>query len=404
MRVLHVFCLCLLTALAHELRAQDSLGIPQVSKDLAIVDSFARPQQVIFTMIKGQIKTFKNKAPVQAKLRVIETQSYAEMPYVYSPDTVDGRFFMLLPPQKNYKIYIETDGFEAYTFDLHVPARTYYIDLQKDIYFDGIYLLGSPIGQQAYEKNALQKVIKLYDETNALEKVKYDFMVEFIDHLVSYENQESMATASVALEKEADPNEATSDENEQTDTYYDPLVSLIDSAMQLGDIKFIEDLLSKVEDAPRQKVFFFEDKSEEVILANSQNNIIQKSSRCLAKHVLLFEPKQTKLSTKQKHQMKEIIGFLNSEEGTALEVSATINPDNEQAVAEQIKKAQARAWQLSKFLNKNIATSEKIAKVSFGADCLANTTNRSLDTDANLPQMQEVHIYVIKKFGYDVHE
>ncbi|TAE93407.1 MAG: hypothetical protein EAZ80_11505, partial [Runella slithyformis] len=66
----------------------------------------------------------------------------------------------------------------------------------------------------------------------------------------------------------------------------------------------------------------------------------------------------------------------------------------------QINQAQNRAWRMSKYLKKNAIESERISKISFGADC----TITSPETESDMANMHQVHIYITKRFGYDIHE
>jgi outer membrane protein OmpA-like peptidoglycan-associated protein len=85
---------------------------------------------------------------------MIDKATNQKLDYVYHPDIQNGNYLVILPPNKNYDMIIESEGFLPYTLNIDVPNQTEFYELYQKIYLKTLRQFDVIVGQQVEVKNA----------------------------------------------------------------------------------------------------------------------------------------------------------------------------------------------------------------------------------------------------------
>jgi outer membrane protein OmpA-like peptidoglycan-associated protein len=208
------------------------------SQDIYFLDMPASASGIPLTMIKGKVVNGETGKPMPTKMYVIDNNTKKELEFVYDPDPQTGNYLIILPPNKNYDIIIESEGFLPYTLNVNVPNQTRFYELYQKISLSTIRQFDVVVGQEVRVKNAFyesdQEVKSELRKTHESKLVKegsvdvYDMMLDLM---------------------------ASNDK-----TGIDYLVALIEQSESVDEINFDESQNPKVESAVRK---YYYDESDE---------------------------------------------------------------------------------------------------------------------------------------------
>ncbi len=111
-------------------------------------------ETIPLTMIKGRILEAESERPLDTKIYMIDNETKEKLDYVYHPNKETGDYLVILPPNKNYDMIIESDGFLPYTLNIDVPNQTEFYELYQKIYLKTIRHFDVIVGQEVEVKNA----------------------------------------------------------------------------------------------------------------------------------------------------------------------------------------------------------------------------------------------------------
>ncbi len=103
-------------------------------EDIYMMDMPDDFESIPLTMIKGRILNADSDKPISTKIFMIDKQTNQKLDYVYHPNIQNGDYLVILPPNKNYDMIIESDGFLPYTLNIDVPNQTEFYELYQKIY------------------------------------------------------------------------------------------------------------------------------------------------------------------------------------------------------------------------------------------------------------------------------
>jgi hypothetical protein len=142
------------------------------------------------TMIKGKIINAETGKPMPTRIYLIDNSTGKKLDFVYDPDPKTGKYLIILPPNKNYDMVIESEGFLPYTLNINVPDQNYFYELYQQISLKTIKQFDVVVGQDVQVKNAFydtdQDVKTDLRKTHEAQLVKsgnvdvYDMMVDLI--------------------------------------------------------------------------------------------------------------------------------------------------------------------------------------------------------------------------------
>jgi len=142
------------------------------------------------TMIKGKILNAETGKPMPTRIYLIDNSTGKKLDFVYDPDPKTGKYLIILPPNKNYDMVIESEGFLPYTLNINIPDQNYFYELYQQISLKTIKQFDVVVGQDVQVKNAFydtdQDVKTDLRKTHEAQLVKsgnvdvYDMMVDLI--------------------------------------------------------------------------------------------------------------------------------------------------------------------------------------------------------------------------------
>jgi outer membrane protein OmpA-like peptidoglycan-associated protein len=208
------------------------------SQDIYFLDMPASASSIPLTMIKGRVINGETGKPMPTKMYVIDNDTKKELDFVYDPDPNTGNYLIILPPNKNYDIVIESEGFLPYTLNVNVPHQTHFYELYQRISLKTIKQFDVVVGQEVQIKNA-------FYETE--QEVKTELRKSHESKLVK---SGSVDVYDLMLDLMASNDKAG----------IDYLVGLIEQTDGVDEINFDETQNSKVESAVRA---YYYDESDE---------------------------------------------------------------------------------------------------------------------------------------------
>lgn len=165
---------------------KDGIG----GQDIYFINMPEDAQNIPLTMIKGKILNAETGKPLPTRIYLIDNSTGKKLDFVYDPDPETGKYLVILPPNKNYDMVIESEGFLPYTLNINVPNQNYFYELYQQINLKTIKQFDVVVGQEVQVKNAFydtdQDVKSDLRKTHEAKLVKagnvdvYDMMVDLI--------------------------------------------------------------------------------------------------------------------------------------------------------------------------------------------------------------------------------
>ena len=216
------------------------------------------------TLIKGTILGGNPPAPIKAKIKVIDHDTKERLRYVYNPNPKTGKYLMIFPPNKNYDMIIEAEGYYPQLLNIFVPNQTYFYELYQEIFLKQVRVSqnDSVIGQEITVTNTFYDIYKtqisdsIYEHNNNLRKQKFDDLLHVVEEIINtsdslgLEKLDSLATENESM------TENNSNKNSKT---YDNLLNKIEEAISKEDSTSLLLLdANAVYNDVTNKVFFFD--------------------------------------------------------------------------------------------------------------------------------------------------
>ncbi len=126
-------------------------------QDIYVMDMPENYETIPLTMIKGRILNAETNKPIPTKIYMIDKETKEKVDYVYHPNEKTGDYMVILPPNKNYDMIIESEGFLPYTLNIDVPNQTEFHELYQKIYLKTIKHFDVVVGQEVEIRNAFYK-------------------------------------------------------------------------------------------------------------------------------------------------------------------------------------------------------------------------------------------------------
>ena len=126
-------------------------------QDIYVMDMPEDYETIPLTLIKGRILDSETHEPIPTKIYMVEKESKEKIDYVYHPNPETGNYLVILPPNKNYDMVIESDGFLPYTLNIDVPNQKEFYELYQKIYLKTIKQFDVVVEQEVQVKNAFYR-------------------------------------------------------------------------------------------------------------------------------------------------------------------------------------------------------------------------------------------------------
>ncbi|MDJ1506601.1 OmpA family protein [Xanthocytophaga agilis] len=115
---------------------------------------------VALTLMKGRILAGEPAKPVKTTIKVVDKLTNEVIKGVYNPNAKTGDYLIIFPPNRQYDMIIEAEGFKPYLVNIHVPNQDYFYELYQEIVLLPVMKDGKVVGQGIAVKNAFEDVDK----------------------------------------------------------------------------------------------------------------------------------------------------------------------------------------------------------------------------------------------------
>lgn len=94
--------------------------------------NFPQQKEIPLTVYKGILKDEDGKIPTDVIITVSDNESN-EIVGNYTPNSVTGKYLIILPPGKNYNVTYESDGHLFHSENIFVPENSAYLEINKPV-------------------------------------------------------------------------------------------------------------------------------------------------------------------------------------------------------------------------------------------------------------------------------
>lgn len=337
----------------------------QGAQDIYYLDMPKGAANIPLTLLKGKILNAETGKPMPTKMYVIDKETQKKIDFVYNPDPQTGNYLIILPPNKNYDIVIESEGFLPYTLNVNIPNQNYFYELYQMINLKTIKQFDVVVGQEVQVKNAF------YDNN---QEAQTDLRKTHEAKLVQSGNvdvYDMMLDLMAAADKEG----------------IDYLVGLIEHQDPIEGVNFDEKTNSKLEFATR--TYFYDESDEskfekkdvggQIILSLPTMYVTEEAKRqregkkvstfdksLLTKQVkVFFDAGKSDVKAQYGAELDNILNALNSNPDAGIEISGFASAEGSEELNRELSNKRAIAV-LEYFNHKGVVRRRIVAK-GYGA-------------------------------------
>lgn len=263
-------------------------------------------------IVTGNIHVSKKGDKLPINLIVKDQNNITYKKYVYDPDPITGKFFMILLPGKNYTITIKYNELELYKIKIDLPKDTYRYQLVKSFELNNINVLNKLVGYDVIPQESQFEITtfdQVKDKKDEITDSRYDALLMLMEMIVDRTDKDGLASLNALDDPILDPvtsQQATGN----PDPYYTPLLDLIERAFNEANPNLLTSL-----DSMRG------DSGDKIIkLSNSINNSIIEQR-------FYFVEKDFEISNKDAKTLIEIANFAKSRDNIKLEITHYFQED-----------------------------------------------------------------------------
>jgi outer membrane protein OmpA-like peptidoglycan-associated protein len=182
------------------------------------------------TVIKGIIRSGNPPKPMGADIKVFDNVTNEQIKYVYNPDPLTGKYLLIFPPAKNYKLIISSPDFMPQLVNVHIPYQTYFYELYQEITLSPIVLNNANIGEEVTVNNTFYDIYKTVEADSILgddgptQPNYYEHLLELVENIIQ-------TTDTIQKIAYRDEMVTTKQQKESTDR----LLNLIGEAIETSD-------------------------------------------------------------------------------------------------------------------------------------------------------------------------
>jgi len=120
----------------------DTSGFGETDIYLAV---FKEHEELALTVLKGVMATINEKGePINAEISVIDIGNLGEEPMIYRPNSNTGKYIIVLPPGKDYRINYVINSTTVHSRVIFVPEESAYQEIEQSIGLQYIDFDGNP--------------------------------------------------------------------------------------------------------------------------------------------------------------------------------------------------------------------------------------------------------------------
>jgi len=337
-------------------------------------------KNIPLTLVKGLIRIDNFAGPINAKISVIDKTTNQPLDYIFDPNPTTGRYLLIFPPNRSYRILVEANGYLPHQIDIDVPKQSYFYELFQEIRLKAISTLGVVVGEEVEVKNSFYDVAKVAGQKDK----DYDPLIQMVEKIVNSSN--SISTNEVS-------NISKPEKTQAKKKNYDDLISLVDKAIESTDTATLNYIQSQTAvDESKSNVFFYPSGNknaflEKVAVGNDsvyaipafgckskEDDKISASSKTEKKELLttqvFFESGSFQISEKFKTNLDGLAQFTIGNKNIGVDVIGYTDDIGEEQSNLELSKNRAQAV-LNYLLEKGCSL-KKITLIGMGNKTLAN--------------------------------
>ena len=121
---------------------------------------------VALTMMKGRILAGDPAKPVKTQIKIVDKMTNEVIKGVYNPNAKTGDYLIIFPPNRQYDMIIEAEGYKPYLVNINVPNQNYFYELYQEVLLSPVMKDGKVVGQGIAVKNAFEDADKGKTDSN----------------------------------------------------------------------------------------------------------------------------------------------------------------------------------------------------------------------------------------------
>lgn len=336
-------------------------------QDVYVFDMPEDAGSIALTMIKGKILDAETKKPLPTKIFIIDNDTKRKLDHVYHPNSETGNYLIIVPPNKNYDMIIESEGFLPYTLNIDIPNQTYFYQLYQQIFLKTIRQFDVVVGQEVEVKNAFYDTyhqhlddLQKSHEAALIQSDSID-VYELMNDLIAANDQEAVNYL-LELIQITTPIETVDFSNldpeklqEAIRTYYydESDESKFEQRVVDGETIFTLPTMYVTEEAEKQK--------------NGSPEVKKTFDETLLGKVVkvYFGVGQSSLNAKYNSPLDELLEILNKNEALGVEISGYASSEGEEEANRKL--SNDRAKNVLAYLNTKGIVRRKIVARGYGA-------------------------------------
>ncbi|MDW7695587.1 hypothetical protein R9C00_26630 [Flammeovirgaceae bacterium SG7u.111] len=186
------------------------------------------------TKVSGVIQLHKNGKSVPVQLKVKEGGTGAIQQYVYSPKPEDGKYFMVLFPNKFYSVDVIYEKQAIENIELRIEEDVFNYQYSLQINIDEVTAFGKVVADIV----EIEPMYKTSSTTDAgaedeIRTNRYDMLVEVLNKIIEYADSTGRDSLYQYVDDPLIPKEV------EVQDVYDNLVSTLDRAIQTGEYSIV---------------------------------------------------------------------------------------------------------------------------------------------------------------------
>ncbi len=219
------------------------------------------------TLVKGTIMGGDPPKPIKTIIRVMDKETQKPLKYIYNPNPKTGKYLMIFPPNKNYDMIIEAEGYLPQLVNIFIPNQTYFYELYQEIFLKSVKVNphDTAIGQEIRVTNTFYDIYKTDISDSILQheqekhQAQVDSLLKKIEDIISTTDSMSVEQLDYLSKQNKTINKDSIFEKR-----YNKLLNLIDDAIEKSDSSELELLdANAVYNDVTNKVYFYGTKTTE---------------------------------------------------------------------------------------------------------------------------------------------
>jgi len=319
------------------------------------------------TMIKGRILDAETEKPLKTMIYMVDNETNTKLDFVYHPNPETGDYLIILPPDKNYDMIIESEGFHTYTLNIDVPNQTHFYELYQKIYLKTIKHFDVVVGQEIEVKNAFYNTH--VDEKQTIRREHEATLIQN-DSIDVYELMGELMEAS-------------------DQAAIDYLLELVMLSNPIDEVDFDDEGNSKLQSAKR--VYYYDEsdssKFEKKVIDNkeilslptmyvtklaeqqktkSKKSIKSYDPKLLSKSLkIYFDAGKSDFDTKYDTELNNLLGLLSKYNELGIEISGYASAEGDEEFNKML--SNKRATTVLNYLNTRGVVRRRIVAKGYGA-------------------------------------